>query len=280
MANATFHTDTFTFPEEYRVSGASDTVYLRYLKVNHRDIRLRYLANGETVKNSGYYGVNGTYNDMGPNLVGIAIDSGEYIRSSSKVGYNGEQNRNPAIECGTFAVLDQPTNGVALLTDDIATYHNHIYTVGSAQITLTKENALMAIGGTSLYPSEELTQSEFINRIKTQDPGGGASGIAARTAIIYIGGSWTGLNTVLLTVHSDANESSVYDDGITFWQLRYLINTYFGAQTPSGVGPIVHAIALDGGRSTQIAYKKADGTTGAYQVEGDRPARSMLCVPM
>ena len=53
------------------------------------------------------FGINGTYFDNGPNLLGIAVDSGNYIRSGGASGYNGEQNRVPARECGTFVVFNR-----------------------------------------------------------------------------------------------------------------------------------------------------------------------------
>jgi exopolysaccharide biosynthesis protein len=281
MPNAEFHTGTYQIPNPTS-SNASSTVYLRYLLANHREIRLRYVPNN-SVKDSGYYGINATYNDNGPNLVGVAIDSGSYIRSSSSTGYNGEQNRNPAIECGTFAVLDDPVSGgdgasVFLLTDKIDVYDNHEYTIGSTTITATTSNTLMAVGGTSLFPSENLTKNQYNSRISNEDPGGGATGYAPRSAIIYLGGNHASLNTVLLTVHSTSGTTTPNNGCLTFWQLRQLIIDYFGPMTSTGV--ITHAIALDGGGSTQIAYKKSNGSTGSYQVDGNRNARSMLCVEM
>ena len=75
---------------------------------------------------------------------------------------------------------------------------------------------------------------------------------AIRTALLYIGGQYTGGNTILLTVVGSNNDNPGSYSGVTAWEIRQIIR----ANWPNcSIG-----INLDGGGSTQIAYKKSDGT--------------------
>lgn len=287
MATATFNTS------EYTVPGTNRTVYLKYLLCSQKDIVVRSISG--SVKDSGYYGINGTFFRPGTTtLMGIAINDSAQVRNY------GTMNRDPRISdvndpiaCGTFFYLKNSitnSSGERIFggTDEIAVYENHSY----EGVTLTLANTQFAIGGSSLFPSEtSLTQSTFNTRLANQDAP--YFGNRSRTAIVYIGGGTDDLNTVLLTVHGpiDTTKSSgnnyVTTDyaGVTLWELRTLINDVFAPMIPSAPDAVVHAIALDGGGSTQISYKNSSGDKISYQTTdssstNNRPVYSMLSVPM
>lgn len=104
MATATFNTS------EYTVPGTNRTVYLKYLLCSQKDIVVRSISG--SVKDSGYYGINGTFFRPGTtSLVGIAINDSAQIRNY------GTMNRDPRISdvtsplpCGTFFYLKTPPN--------------------------------------------------------------------------------------------------------------------------------------------------------------------------
>ena len=287
MATATFNTS------EYTVPGTNRTVYLKYLLCSQKDIVVRSISG--SVKDSGYYGINGTFFRPGTTtLMGIAINDSAQVRNY------GTMNRDPRISdvddpiaCGTFFYLKNSitnSSGERIFggTAEIAVYENHSYD----GVTLTLANTQFAIGGSSLFPSEtSLTQRTFNTRMANQDAP--YYGYRSRTAIVYIGGGTDDLNTVLLTVHGpiDTTKSSgnnyVTTDyaGVTLWELRTLINDVFAPMIPSAPDAVVHAIALDGGGSTQIAYKDSSGDKITYQTTdssstNNRPVYSMLSVPM
>ena len=283
MPNATFHEGEFTL-------GPNDIVYLKYIKANCREITFRYIGS-TSVPDTSYYGINGTYFDNGPNLLGIAINNGNYIRTGGSSGYNGEQNRVPARECGTFVVFNNMINNRDALCGKIASITNSGFTYDG--YTYPKSSIRLAVGGTSLYTGtdyNDMTQMQFYNAIwPSEDPGGmsstGEDGYAPRTAIFYIGGSSTGLNTILLTViGQDSMCSPRYNHGCTLWQLRNIIRTYQDFKLPNGNPPSL-AINLDGGGSTQIRYKTSSGQSSYFYVDNDgaggkRNVQSMLCVDM
>ncbi len=280
MATATFHEDTF-------VTTDGRTVYMKYIMCNYDDITIRKIDT--TVANSGYYGINGTF--FWPNtdyITGIAINNGAQVRNY------GLKNRDPRasaegtgpIKAGTFFKLKEPVNGVFLGTADIDTYEGTQY----EGATLTVANTKFAIGGVSLYPTDTtLTMATYHNKVRSQksDPELWAS----RSAIIYIGGSPTGLNTILLSVQGREIESVTGNDkltyinaGLTLWDLRRLVNEKFASMISPTATSVVHAISLDGGPSTQIAYKK-NGVRYSCQTTYDNVnttgnVHTMLCVPM
>ena len=72
--------------------------------------------------------------------------------------------------------------------------------------------------------------------------------------------------------------------GLNLWELRRLINEKFAPMISSTATSVVHAIALDSGASTQIAYKK-DGKKYSCQASNDEVSTTsnvytMLSVPM
>lgn len=282
MANAVFYEDTYKV-DTYR------TVYMKYLMCNYNDITIRKIDT--TVAKSGYYGINGTFFNGGARAItGIAIQDGKQVRNYGLI------NRDPqgtggssAVACGTFFKLKQTENTVFLGTADIAVYDKTVYDGA----TLTLANTLYAIGGVSLYPSDtSLTRSTYDQKISTQMTDESSRiATAARSAIIYVGGSSTGLNTVLLTVQG-ANLTTSGNDtltnnrgGVSLWELRTLINEKFAPMISSTAKTVVHAIALDGGASTQIAYKK-NNKTYSYMSSYDGGSNTtnnvytMLSVPM
>ncbi len=283
MKNAEFHETTYTIP------GTSRVVYLKYLLCAQEDITVRSISG--SVKDSGYFGVNGTF-FAGGNLIGVAINNGSPVRNY------GTMNRDPRqvgdvgpIACGTYfyfnSIIGNTLGGSAVIDDYEGTVYNGI--------TLSVSNTKFAIGGTSLFTAEEnLTQSEFTNRMVAENAPDDGLGHRSRTAIIYLGGRTDGFDTVLLTVHGPVISYENYHSlkmntqdnvGVTLWELRALINEVFRPMKPDPTYPIYHAIALDGGGSTQIAYKNEYDETVSYQVQDykgntNRTVYCMLSVPM
>lgn len=161
------------------------------------------------------------------------------------------------LPCGTYFCFNSTVNGVFCGSAVIDTYHGATY----RDITLDISNAKFAIGGSSLFPNNTtITQSEYNTLMESENAPW--YGYRPRTTIVYIGGGKNSLNTALLTVHgsvdvlnSTGNNFATRDyEGVTLWELRTLVNDVFSPMTPQATGPIIHAIALDGGGSTQIAY--------------------------
>lgn len=282
MATATFHEDTF-------VTTDGRTVYMKYIMCNYDDITIRKIDT--TVAKSNYYGINGTFFWPAAQLItGIAINNGTQVRNyglqnRDPRAADPSENRTEPIPAGTFFKLKERVNGVFLGTADIDTYEGTQY----EGATLTVANTKFAIGGVSLYPSDSnLTETSFYNAIRNQYSA--YDRWVARSAIIYIGGSTTGLNTILLTVHGKTLSTTGNDtltqssSGLNLWELRRLINEKFAPMISSTATSVVHAIALDSGASTQIAYKK-DGKKYSCQASYDGVSTTsnvytMLSVPM
>ena len=269
-----FHHEIYTFQNR--------TVILDYIKCNYNQISVKSISG--SVKDSGLYGINGTFFAKShQTLLGIAINDGQIVRN-----YGGknrdplETGENNACACGTFFVLKEAVNGTILGTDIIDIYDGHIY---RNNVLLSIANTRFAIGGSSLFTQEpDLTENVFNRRLANENAP--YSGKVSRTAIIYIGGSSNGLNTILLTVYgsyTEVNGNNIIaerSNGVTLWELRSLINNRFSQLTPTG-SPIVHAIALDGGGSTQIAYKDENGTRKTCQASNEnRSVYSMLSISM
>ena len=269
-----FHHEIYTFQNR--------TVILDYIKCNYNQISVKSISG--SVKDSGLYGINGTFFAKShQTLLGIAINDGQIVRN-----YGGknrdplETGENNACACGTFFVLKEAVNGTILGTDIIDIYDGHIY---RNNVLLSIANTRFAIGGSSLFTQEpDLTENVFNRRLANENAP--YSGKVSRTAIIYIGGSSNGLNTILLTVYgsyTEVNGNNIIaerSNGVTLLELRSLINNRFSQLTPTG-SPIVHAIALDGGGSTQIAYKDENGTRKTCQASNEnRSVYSMLSISM
>ena len=275
MPNATIHTSVHTI-------STGKQLFLTYLKANFREIDFRYIGN-QAVPNTPYYGTNGVYYDGGSNLVSIALNNGNYIRSGGPAGYNGEQNRGVPRDCGTFIVLNSNISGMDCICDKFSS-------IGSSGITyngvsIARSSIRLAVGGTSLYTGtahNSMTQTQFYNAIAPEDPGD-PTGTRPRTALIYTGGTANSLNTVLLTVFGDNNMVSSPNLGPTLWELRTLIREFPAFKLPNG-NPPVQAINLDGGGSTQITYKDVAGLRKSFYADNGggsmRNVQSMLCVTM
>lgn len=273
MSTATFNSRTYTIP------GTSRKVYLKYIKCNHRDITFRSI--NSSVKDSGYCGINGTF-FRGTNLAGIAIDRGTQVKNYGTINRDPKCGYAHSYECGTYFVLEESvTTNTFVGTDVIDIYDGHNYN----GIVLSQGKTRFAIGGTSLFPAQSIAnESTYLQLISSEDAPA-ETARRPRTAIVYIGGDYTGLNTILLTVHGatsggTTNHKETTDDGVTLWELRNMINAIFAPLMPGSPSAVTHAIALDGGSSTQIAYKTSSGVYKSFQVTGNRTVYSMLSVSM
>ena len=287
MANAVHRYTTYTIPNTNRVVG------VRYLLCTQEDIVVRQIAG--SVRDSGYFGINGTFfNPETGYLTGIAINNGQVVKNYGAKNCEAPTNGNVTLKPrGAYFYFQNTVNNINGGTAVIGEYEGTSYD----GITLHTNNVKFAIGGASLFTSEtNLTKSEYIDRVGRLEGITHVDEPRARSAIVYIGGSISGLNTVLLTVYGLSNSPhtggynyATEDNAVTLWELRELINTVFSPMTPLGTGPIIHAIALDGGPSTQLAYK--DGTvTRSFQAKikkagpdygtYNRTVYTMLSVPM
>lgn len=279
----------------------SRTVYLKWIKTNHRDIRIVRPGDTEDVysycnslpANAKLYGVNGTF----------------YCTENKPAGYvTGNvhkismYNANPGVDAATQVRPVGTTNldkaSMMFCQNQTSTaIPNYIYsdqhegTLASykfqGQHSLDMKNIRWAVGGYGLYLDRNLTETDFNDRVKDEGAGDLTDGRAPRTAIFYIGGQYTGENIVLFTVFADAklydpdNESATLSarynsNNVTLYELRTIIKDVFPAAT-------THGIILDGGGSTGIAYKNASGGIYAQMVDNGgspRPANTMIVTPM
>ena len=158
------------------------------------------------------------------------------------------------------------------------------------QHSLDMKNIRWAVGGFSLYLNSTFKDAQAYHDRISADGAPYLLGLAPRTAIFYIGGQYTGENTVLFTVFNDAKlydgsssslsrrtvEGGKSYDGVTPYELRSIIKDIFPEAT-------THGIMLDGGGSTGIAYKTASGGIYAQIVDdggSPRDANTMIVTPM
>ena len=285
----------------------SKTVYLKWIKTNHRDIRIVRPGAGQNVysycnslpANEKLYGVNGTF----------------YCTENKPAGYVTENvhkismyNANPGVDVATQVRPIGTTNldkasMMFCQNQTSAAIPNYIYsdqhegTFASykfqGQHSLDMTNIRWAVGGYGLYLDRNLTETDFKKCIKAEGGDYLNIGSAPRTAIFYIGGQYTGENTVLFTAFADAklydpdNESASLSaryssNNVTLYELRTIIKDVFPTAT-------THGIILDGGGSTGIAYKNASGGIYAQMVGNQigntgvfipRNANTMIVTPM
>ena len=243
--------------EQYTINNR--TVYLNYLTTNHRDLTMVY--SNKYISAENIYGINGTFFDGGNgNLTSIAIQNGEQIHDYGS--YNrAYANQSTGMDTGTFVVLE---NFIGELFLFVKSFTRFPVTVDGNQIN--QNDVRFAVGGCNMFLEEgNITENRFNTLIANEDfPA--PSSRAIRTAILYIGGQYTGGNTILLTVVGSNNDNPGSYSGVTAWELRQFIR----AKWPyCSIG-----INLDGGGSTQIAYKKSDGTRRwIAPLEGSNPRK-------
>lgn len=272
------------------------TVYLKWIKTNHKDIRI-VNPGGKNVYDyavtNNLYGINGTfyYTEMDScpdgyqayNVHKIAAYNSDPGNSNiASVRNHGLINRGPAgfMFCQYHLSAEIPYIVYSdVLNGSLASYSTY---------TLDMKNIRWAIGGVSLHLDMNFsTADSYYNYINTNEPlWANWTRSAPRSAIFYIGGSSVGENIVLLSVFSE-NKSYSADNptstmnssstGVTPYQLRTLIKDVFPNAT-------THGIMLDGGSSAGIAYKNTSGTVGAYVASSGlsvpSPANTMIVTPM
>lgn len=243
-------------------------MYLNYITTNHRDLTMVY--SNKYISNENFYGVNGTFFDGGNgNLTSMAIQDGEQIHDYGT--YNrAYANGSTGMDTGTFVVLENSINDRFLF---VKSFTRFPVNVEGDQIN--QSDVRFAVGGCHLFLDRgDITQATFNSLIANEDfPA--IDSRAIRTAILYIGGQYTGGNTILLTVVGDNTDNPGSYTGVTAWELRQIIR----AKWPNcSIG-----INLDGGGSTQIAYKQSNGTRKwIAPLEGNNPRKvyNFITVPM
>lgn len=283
----------------------SKTVYLKWIKTNHRDIRIVRPGDDENVhsycEKSGLYGVNGTFYCTENKPAGYVVGN---VHRISMYNTNPGDRENPtaAQPVRPIGTTNVDNAGFMFCQEHTSTaIPNYIYsdrhqgTLASykfqGQHSLDMTNIRWAVGGFGLHLSSTFADADsYYQVLKSEGAWGdikeqsGLFGVAPRTAIFYIGGQYIGENIVLLTVFGD---SKLYDPndmagtmstraGVTPYQLRSIIKDVFPNAT-------THGIMLDGGGSTGIAYKNASGSLEAQVVaDGVRPryANTMIVTPM
>ena len=303
MSTPEFFESQYTY-ESY--AGGQNTVMVRGIKCNFREVKCKYIGS-KSVKDAAdanktpYFGVNATFFGW---INQRTLSYGINVSDGQEIMFNGLQQRNGTdndvgkkFYCGTFVVLKKTTNGLMSFCDRIYDITNHTYSDGSVTYPVQLSNISLAIGGTSLFANETLTAAQYHSRLtgsgidNGEDPPPYDSRLP-RTAIVYYGGSTSGNNMALLTVHDtnctaiSENEYKTGTGGITLYDLRGLVK-YFGEQFgPSGV-TISNAIALDGSASSEIAAK-VNGVRKTWQAtsfrrgeeEYNRSVHMMLTVDM
>ena len=238
--------------------------------------------------------MNGTFYNKDTGIISsVAIADGQILHSNG--GYNSADPTGTKKQ-GTYSQLISSVNGILCFSDLVGIYDGHVYN----NTIMTIENCKFAVGGVSLYPADEslVSANDYYAAISNEgeDQSYVPSQYVPRSAIVYIGGNLhDGLNTVLLTVTADPgtvvyNNNNGYlvrgerTDGVSLWELREIVNGYFGAMLSTPSTHVYHAIALDGGSSVSITYKNNDGVRESYAMEAGekgwaKSLTSVLTVP-
>jgi hypothetical protein len=245
---------------QYTVNGK--TVHLKWLEtslgVNPTDDQLtvRDIGNN-TAGTSGYYGVNGVLFNMKPpyTVCCYAMQNGSAVRTG------GDDNNG----LGCMIRLNQNLGDGTFLftTTDVTTFP---FNYDGYQIT--QNNVKWALGGINLRLEEPtLTESQFYNGCEINL---GNTTDRPRTAIGYKGG-----RKIILCAIFDGD--SLWEGGSGYgcnmWDVRTIMKNKFGCTM---------GINLDGGWSTQIAYK-LNGQNCVHELSDGgyvRPPRTMVTVPM
>ena len=285
----------------------SKTVYLKWIKTNHRDIRIVRPGDDENVhsycEKSGLYGVNGTFYCTENKPAGYVVGN---VHRISMYNTNPGDRENPTaaqpvrpigttnVDNAGFMFCQEHTS--AAIPNYIYS-DRHLGTLASykfqGQHSLDMTNIRWAVGGFGLHLDGDFGDKDtYDEALGDEGAWSGLFGQAPRTAIFYIGGQYIGENIVLLTVFGDsklydpANESATLSArtncGVTPSELRSIIKDVFPSAT-------THGIMLDGGGSTGIAYKNASGRLETQMVGNQigntgvfipRNANTMIVTPM
>ena len=215
----------------------------------------------KSVGDTSYFGVNGVFFNMTSpyDVICFAMQDESAVRS------NGDNNRlngyfvrlNSNLGDGTFLAyfdgydLPAPTG-----TPELTFPLNH------EGYTITKSNVKWAVGGLGLRIGiAGLTRTTFLNKFNNLYS---CWSNRPRTAIGYKGG----MKMILCTFFDPENPQN-QTGGCDLWDVRTVMKDKFGCS---------FGLNLDGGGSTQIAYKQS-GTR--YYVEStNRNVQTMITVPM
>jgi exopolysaccharide biosynthesis protein len=240
----------------YTANGKS--LHLKWLEADMNEVTVRNVG-AKTCGSSGYYGVNGTFFDMGTgDLTGIAINGGASVR------YAGHMNQwNVSAGRGTLIKLNNNLPDGTFLFEKKVFQFDSNNNISHNGYTVNISNIKWAIGGISLYFGSTLTESQFNTLIGDETPPALTSN-RPRTAIGY-----KGANKVVLCAIFDGSNLWDSTKGCTIWDVRTVMKDKFGCTM---------AINLDGGGSTQISFKQ-NGSNNYHQTEA-RNIYSMVTVPM
>lgn len=222
----------------YTYNSTGDYIRVRYIQTTKDLVAVEGIGS-DTVNSSGKYGINGTFFST-TQALGIAINNGQVIE-------NGDDNSG--YNRGTLYCTDSGIVKAEAMHD---------------KSELDLSNNKWAIGGISLYVEKNYTETEYYTAIEPEyssQSGIGPKEDWPRTAMGY-----DGTNIWLVTVLDRYDDTA--RNGLNFWDLRHLMQANFACDW---------AIALDGGGSTAIAYKK-DGSRQIVANEA-RSVRTMVTVP-
>jgi hypothetical protein len=238
-------------------TAGSATVYIKGILTTPGDLSAVNIgAHNVGNYDSAFFGINGTFFYMslpenpGAYQVGdvyrIMASGGQKIQTRSDVNLIGGNTQGP---CGTFMVLynDLP-NGRAMGQAKISNF-----TSGTLDgYALSLSNMKFAVGGIDLLLGQSFATETAYHNAMTDRGGVDDTSKVHRTAIVYTGASSSNPGQVaLLTVFSSQPDSAgkvAQGVGMSAWQLRQYIQSKW-SNAPYG-------LLLDGGGSTQIAYKE------------------------
>ena len=269
---------------KHTVNYGDRTVTYHTIVTNHDNVTIENIGSAHISNASGSpYGINGTffYTTTPPSAAAadgykaydnyrIAINNGAQVRN------RGTKNRlNAAADgnCGTLGWLKSKTvNGKSYFCKDII----RISDVSSG---ITDSDVKWAVGGCNLYLNDmSLTESQFNSKINTQFSDITSGSTTARTAIFYRSSGGTNDIVLVAAVGSSATGVVGSAKGPKPWELRQFIIDVFKNGINNPPGTICEGVMLDGGGSTQIAYKSS-GSRVCVQAE-QRAVRTMIKTPM
>lgn len=285
---ASFGHQAYTFSS----GTGSKTVYLKWIKANHRDIQIVYTG-WKTVYNytnslptaSRLYGINGTFYDSpGTSLMISMYNSNPGVTAATKVWSTSDRNLG-SMPKETLICLDHSTSAIPqfIFTASFSGYlSNYLYN-GTTPLDMT--NVRWAMAGFALKLNETISESDYNYYLEHVQGATNAQITASRTrtAMFYIGGTASSENIVLLTAFADQNvyhnnqQLSANGSVFTMYELRSCIKSVFPTATH-------HGIILDGGASTGITYTVSTHTGTCAQMVNDngsaRTTPTMVVAPM
>ena len=229
-------------------TGTYNNIVLHIIRTHARNIRLfdqtSTAAGRKPLHNSGYFGINGGWFDLGTpfDILNIAMYNGNNVGNGE---YGGRVNT-----VGSGAIgWNGDTNSLSFFTN----------AASCDSIPFSAQANSWVQGGFHLWLGNSNWQTQFVNQ-----PSGSSfiNGNAYRTAMI----ANKSTNNVYLVVTNQSVSVSAF---------RGAIQSYMGITDGSQSNANIQALLLDGGLSSQLRAKDSNGAIKEIYMESGGAARSL-----